>query len=307
MNSGNPTPAINTTDPAPVTSSGDLPATNGGDKPTTNGGDQPTTNSGDPATNGGDLNPAGGMANGGGLASAASTANSVDPGPVSARDGGMMNGQAPNGGDLAGGDLTLVVSPTNSGDPAPVASTTQASTTNSVDLAPAVSTTNGGDPALAESSGDPTPATAPGGTSETQENQSHEDAPRDNNWATRNPTWDVIPARSRPKRKLTKAQLASRKLAAESKSASRALLMQDVDKYLEALDVKVKEIADEHNVKPEFVKKLINPVTTYKKTRAPTLPNAIAHFKAMEVNESEFLTLKHSTYLLITNTRFTNG
>jgi hypothetical protein len=59
--------------------------------------------------------------------------------------------------------------------------------------------------------------------------------------------------------------------------------MSTVDKYLEELDKKIKVIADKHRVrvKPEDIRKLTNP---------PPIrghpPNAIAHIKALEVNES---------------------
>src|ERR1700722_1953247 len=169
-----------------------------------------------------------------------------------------------------GGDPTPA---TNGGDPVPAMNDGDpARAMNGEDPTLAA---NSEDPTLAPSSEDPTLATSGG----------DENAPRENNWATRNPTKDVIPSRHR--QALTEAQLASRRLATKTKNASRALLMRDVDEYIEELDGKIQEIADKHSIKQEYVRKLINPVSTYRKTRAPTLPNAIAHIKALEINESK--------------------
>jgi len=96
----------------------------------------------------------------------------------------------------------------------------------------------------------------------------------------------MLPA-SQVRKKLTQAEKASRALVTEANKVARALLMQDIDVFLEDNARNIEELAAKHSVKPEYVKKLVNPKTTYKKQRAPTLPNAIAHIKAVEINEGE--------------------
>jgi len=63
--------------------------------------------------------------------------------------------------------------------------------------------------------------------------------------------------------------------------------MQDVDTLLDGQANKVNELAEKHSVRPEYIKKLINPIMTYQKKQVPTLPNMIAHVKAMEINEGK--------------------
>src|ERR1700722_3960097 len=107
----------------------------------------------------------------------------------------------------------------------------------------------------------------------------------ENNWAARNPMKDIIPTQACKKR--TEAQLASRALITKANKASRAFLMQDIDAFLDGQANLIKGLAEKHSVKPEYIKKLVNPITTYKKKRIPTLPNAIAHVKAMEINQGQ--------------------
>jgi hypothetical protein len=118
-------------------------------------------------------------------------------------------------------------------------------------------------------------------------NQGQGDASSENNWSNRNPMKQVIPCQAR--KKISPAEQASRALLTEANKTTRTLLMQAVDDFLEDRAKKIEELAAKHNVTPEYVKKLVNPITTYKKHRAPTLPNAIAHIKAIEINESEIL------------------
>ena len=52
--------------------------------------------------------------------------------------------------------------------------------------------------------------------------------------------------------------------------------------------MKLEEIAHTHNVKVEKVKDLVGASTHYKKSRKPTLHNAILHAKAIEVNQGKW-------------------
>jgi hypothetical protein len=107
----------------------------------------------------------------------------------------------------------------------------------------------------------------------------------ENGWTIRNPMKSVIPSQAR--KKLTPAERASRALITEANKTARAHLMQDIDAFLEDRANKIDDLAVKHSVKQDYIKKLINPTTTYKKQRAPTLPNAIMHIKAVEINEGE--------------------
>jgi|ERR1700722_8665865 len=108
---------------------------------------------------------------------------------------------------------------------------------------------------------------------------------KENNWAARNPTKEV--QKSKAIRKLTEAERETRKINAAQNKAARTLLMQDIDAFLEEQDLKIGDIAEKHARKPEYIKRLIVPSSTHTTARAPTLPNAIAHMKSVEVNESK--------------------
>jgi hypothetical protein len=109
-------------------------------------------------------------------------------------------------------------------------------------------------------------------------------------WAARNPTRPILNPRPAPAR-LTEAQKASRAIAREQKKANAKRLDDDIKQFTEDQHAKLEEIAKTHNVKVEKVKDLVGASTHYKKSRKPTLHNAIVHAKAMEVNQGKWLCL----------------
>ena len=72
--------------------------------------------------------------------------------------------------------------------------------------------------------------------------------------------------------------------------------MRDIDAFLEEQDLKIEDIAQKHSRKAEYVKKLISSSSHYTTRRAPTLPNAIAHMKSVEINKSMCFPWNQSTH-----------
>jgi len=114
-------------------------------------------------------------------------------------------------------------------------------------------------------------------------------------WAKRNPTAKVQPL-SQPKRKLTEAEKATRKLASTQKKQSRAALNEAIAEYLQQRSEKYEELAAEHNVKVSKIMSMVDATTHYKKERAVTRQNAIVHFMSEKINGSEFTTAYSSIY-----------
>jgi hypothetical protein len=105
-------------------------------------------------------------------------------------------------------------------------------------------------------------------------------------WAARNPTRSVISTRPVPAR-LTEAQKASRNIARQHRRLNAEKLDSDIKAAVEAQQVKIVEIAKNHNVTVDRVKDLIGSHTHYHKSRKPALHNAILHAKAEEVNKGQ--------------------
>ena len=106
-------------------------------------------------------------------------------------------------------------------------------------------------------------------------------------WAKRNPSAKVQTL-AEPKRKLTAAEKATRKIASELKKQSQAALNAAVAEYLQHRAEKFEEIAAEHNVKVSKIASMVEASTHYKKQRAVTLQNAIIHFMSEKINGGEF-------------------
>jgi hypothetical protein len=106
--------------------------------------------------------------------------------------------------------------------------------------------------------------------------------PGSTTWAERNPTKDTLPIRHHAR--ITAAARATKKLGAQQTRQKHELLAQAINQYLLEKQDKLQKLADEHDVKLAHIEKLVEGGTHYKKNRAPTLPNAIAHHKSLEVN-----------------------
>ena len=106
-------------------------------------------------------------------------------------------------------------------------------------------------------------------------------------WAKRNPSAKVQPV-TEPKRKLTAAEKATRKIASAQRKESQAALNAAIAEYLQHRAEKFEEIAAEHNVKVSKIAVMVEASTHYKKERRVTLQNAIVHFMSEKINGSKF-------------------
>ena len=106
-------------------------------------------------------------------------------------------------------------------------------------------------------------------------------------WAKRNPCAKVQPL-TEPRRKLTPAEKATRKIASAQKKQSQAALNAAIAEYLQQRAERFEEIAVAHNVKVSKVASMVEASTHYKKERAVTLQNAIVHHMSEKINGCEF-------------------
>ena len=104
------------------------------------------------------------------------------------------------------------------------------------------------------------------------------------------PEDDNIPPRLT---QLSAAQKASRKVGQAAADAKGKLLVEDINQFLRERDEKIESLASKHHWTVAYIKKRVDNSTHYTKTRAPNLANAIAHFKAIEVNEGTYLETSH--------------
>jgi hypothetical protein len=108
-------------------------------------------------------------------------------------------------------------------------------------------------------------------------------------WAKRNALQKIQPTRE-PARKLTDAEKASRKLAAGFKKQKQTQLNDAVASYIVERTAKLQELADNNNVKVTKIEDMVNAATHYKKSRTPSIANAIIHYLSKTVNEGQLYT-----------------
>lgn len=107
-------------------------------------------------------------------------------------------------------------------------------------------------------------------------------------WASRNPTRPALLPRPVLAAPLTDAQKASRDIVRKKKKADALELHESIKEYLATQELQIAELAKKHNVSNEKAKELVGAYSHYKKTRKPTLHNAMLHVKAAEVNQGSF-------------------
>lgn len=108
--------------------------------------------------------------------------------------------------------------------------------------------------------------------------------------AARNP--EKTTQKTKPLKKgrtLTQAEIASRELTRKRNQIAREGLTAATNALHAKHRLEREALAAEHNVKPEVVDRIITGATTWRKTRAPTLPNAIQHVKNINLDESKHL------------------
>lgn len=90
-----------------------------------------------------------------------------------------------------------------------------------------------------------------------------------------------------PSRKLSKlsdAQKASQLLHQKVAQEERKQLIEDFDTLLQRHSKEQEELAEKHNVKPEYLNKLKGASKHYKAKRDVNIENAKIHMKSIEVN-----------------------
>jgi hypothetical protein len=71
-------------------------------------------------------------------------------------------------------------------------------------------------------------------------------------------------------------------------------LAADIDTLHLERAIQIEALALKHHEKPSHIQAILNNSTHYKKSRLPTLQNALAHHKSMEVNEGMFSEDSHT-------------
>jgi hypothetical protein len=110
-------------------------------------------------------------------------------------------------------------------------------------------------------------------------------------WASRNPLKDVQPSRVRIKIKITDAEKATRNIKRQLNKSNALALRADVDMFCVDRDTRILEMSKKYSKKPSYIRALLTQVSHYKKSRAPSLRNALVHHKTLEINESMLFNL----------------
>ncbi|KAG1791003.1 hypothetical protein EV424DRAFT_1337699 [Suillus variegatus] len=111
-------------------------------------------------------------------------------------------------------------------------------------------------------------------------------------WAARNPDRPVLASReplTTAQKACAKAQRASRKITSQQRKEAEDMLNSAIQQMLAKEAQKVNNIALEHGVTVEKVKKLMGGIKNYKSSHSAQLENALMHAKAEQVNKGEFL------------------
>jgi hypothetical protein len=90
---------------------------------------------------------------------------------------------------------------------------------------------------------------------------------------------------SQTRTKLSNAEENTRKLGKAVKQIRSTELAADIDALNLERTAQIEALALKHHQKPAHILGLINSTTHYKKSHAPTLQNALAHHKAVEMNK----------------------
>jgi hypothetical protein len=113
-------------------------------------------------------------------------------------------------------------------------------------------------------------------------------------WAARNPNRPIIELRAplNPAQKAhANAQRASRKISSQQRKESEEALHSSIRRLLAEQAQRMDEIALEHGVSVEKVKKLVGGTRHYTASRSTQLENTLMHVKAEEVNKGNVLHL----------------
>ena len=108
--------------------------------------------------------------------------------------------------------------------------------------------------------------------------------------ASRNPTKEPQPSRSRPRPKISNAEKitadAKRELNHENASALRV----EIVAFFEVRKIEITRLSKKYNKSEANIKQLLSSETQYQNMRAPSLRNALVHAKGIEANEGRYAT-----------------
>jgi molecular chaperone GrpE (heat shock protein) len=113
----------------------------------------------------------------------------------------------------------------------------------------------------------------------------------DATFATRNPLRDTQPSRATAKSRtnLSNAEKATYSEQHQVKKDANQALAADIENFMVKREEEIQDLAKTHSRKPEYIRDLLDHTSHYKKARPPTLQNALAHHKAIEVNEGVYI------------------
>ncbi|KAG6852081.1 hypothetical protein C0991_003348 [Blastosporella zonata] len=125
-----------------------------------------------------------------------------------------------------------------------------------------------------------------------------------NTWAARNPTREPQSPRLRPRTSgFLDASSGTKKLKNKNTKESFAEVQEEVNIWLEQQEQFIKDVKQKFGVDEHRVKKMIVHSANFASTRAPSLTNAIRHYKSQEVNRGKrsfyFLAVKPEIQRLI--------
>ncbi|EGN96036.1 hypothetical protein SERLA73DRAFT_59238, partial [Serpula lacrymans var. lacrymans S7.3] len=106
-------------------------------------------------------------------------------------------------------------------------------------------------------------------------------------WAGRNPKRPIQVPRPAA-RELTKAEQASRAIAAKEKKVMKQQIKDDIDEYLQD-QLYLVALAAKHNVTLDYMKKQVSSEMNYKTTCAPNIYNVIVYAKSLEINIAMYI------------------
>jgi hypothetical protein len=108
-------------------------------------------------------------------------------------------------------------------------------------------------------------------------------------FAGRNPTKDIIPSRLRQRKTLTNAEKLSANARRLLNKNNADALQVELDAHFLHREEEVARLSEKFSKSSDYIQRILNTETSYKKSRAPSLHNALIHQKTQEVNGGMFL------------------
>ncbi|KAF8518835.1 hypothetical protein BU17DRAFT_90632 [Hysterangium stoloniferum] len=104
--------------------------------------------------------------------------------------------------------------------------------------------------------------------------------------ASRNPTRDVIPKRSRVQLKCSNAERITANASHDLNKENANALRLEIEQFFEHRDREILRLSKKYHKSEINIKMLLSNESKYRNMRAPSLRNALVHAKGLEVNEN---------------------